>query len=557
MLRPAALLPIISCILLNLFLWAGPVFSASLVLSEIMFNPAGDENAREFVEIQNISGGPVSMEGCRIGDGAGFNDLAAVRENVWTIPAGGFAVILDPDYFTANEPYLTLSGNAVLLTVTSKALGSRGLSNSTPEPVYLVSAKGDTLSLVRYSLDCPEGHSWERINPRGDDSPENFLPSRKAEGTPGYRNSVTPSDRNPVLAPGSLRFGPDPRMGEGLDIQVSYRNGGLAPLEDAMVSVRMLPDTSLGTLEFRGALAPGEDAPPQILHVSNVPGGLLTFQAVIEGGDPLSASDDTLRADLDVVIPHGIISLNEVMAAPKDGPEWVELLNTGKAPVSIRGWRITDSRGVPSDSLDAASLLPSGGFVLIAGDSVAIGGHSGALVIPARKFPSLNNDGDRVVLLDRAGALRDSMSYSSAPEGISLERISPRLSGKGAWDKCTDPSGATPGARNSLFFIHVEEDSPSLSGSTLTITPNPFSETTVIAYDLPFPLARVRLEVYDRRGRKVAVIRDAAESGSVWRGEWNGGKLPAGPYILTFEALNKNTGKMVTMRKTVVVGKKL
>lgn len=531
--------------------------SSSLVISEIMFNPTGDENAREYVEIQNISGEAVSMEGCRIGDGSGFNDLDAVRENTWTIPAGGFAVIFDPDYFTANEPYLSLDKNAVPLTVTSKALGSRGLSNSTAEPVYLISAKGDTLSLVHYSLDCPEGHSWERVNPSGGDSPENFRPSREADGTPGYRNSVTPSDKNPALTSGSLRFNPNPpRMGEGLDIQVSCRNGGMAPLDDVWVSVRMLPDTSLGTLVFHGPLSPGEDAPEQTLHVSAVPGGLLTFQAVIEGGDPLSASDDTLRADLDVPVSAGAVSLNEVMAAPKDGPEWVELMNTGRVPVCLRGWRITDSRGVLSDSLDVSPLLPSGGFALVSGDSAAIGLYPGATVFIARKFPSLNNDGDRVVLLERSGALMDSMSFASAPSGVSLERISPGLSGKSAWDTCVDPSGATPGARNSLFFNHVEDD-PASSGSTLTITPNPFSGSTIISYDLPFPLARVRLEVYDRRGRKAATIRDAAESGSVWSGTWESGKLPAGPYILSFEALNKNTGKMVTMRKTMVVGKKL
>ncbi len=553
------LLPVLSLVPLLLLLAPEPALSGSvpLVLSEIMFNPVGDENAREYIEIQNISEGPVSLEGCRIGDGSAFNDLTAVRENVWTIPAGGFAVIFDPDYFTANEPYRSLPETAVSFTVTSKALGSRGLSNSTPEPVYLVSARGDTLSLVRYSLDCPEAHSWERINPRGGDGPENFHSSRESDGTPGYRNSATPSDSNPALVPGSLRFSPDPpRMGEGLDIHVSYRNGGLAALEGARVSVGMLPDTVLGTLEFTGALAPGEDAPSRTLHIPAVPGGLLTFRATVESGDPLSALDDTLLADLDVTVPRGVVFLNEVMAAPKDGPEWVELLNTGNAPVSLRGWRITDSRGVPSDSIRSFALLSADGYALVAGDSTAMRMYPGATALLAGRFPSLNNDGDRLEIRDRSGALHDSMSYSSAPPGISLERISPRLSGKGAWDRSVDPSGATPGARNSLFFNHVQED-PASSGSSLTIKPNPFSGTTVIAYDLPFPLARVRLEVYDRRGRKVATIRDESESGSAWQGNWECGNLPAGPYILSFEALNKNTGKMVNMRKTMVVGKRM
>ncbi len=170
----------------------------TLVISEIMFNPDGDENAREFVEIVNLSDAPVSLEGCRIGDGAAFDTLIPVRNDLRVIPGQGYALILDPDYFAAGEPYSGIPEATPLYTISDKAIGSRGLSNSNPEPVYLLSAAGDTLSLVRYPADCPPGHSWERIIPWGGDSPENFRPSRSPEGTPGLPNSVTPPGRNPV-----------------------------------------------------------------------------------------------------------------------------------------------------------------------------------------------------------------------------------------------------------------------------------------------------------------------------------------------------------------------
>ena len=45
-------------------------------------------------------------------------------------------------------------------------------------------------------------------------------------------------------------------------------------------------------------------------------------------------------------------------------------------------------------------------------------------ILKVSRFPSLNNDGDSIVLLDRNGAVVDSMAYTKAPAGFSLERIS-------------------------------------------------------------------------------------------------------------------------------------
>jgi len=183
-----------------------------------------------------------------------------------------------------------------------------------------------------------------------------------------------------------------------------------------------------------------------------------------------------------------------------------------------------------------------------------------ALVIPG-SFPPLNNDSDMVLLIDGSGAVRDSVAYTGTTPGVSIELISPGLRGGGhAWDNCVDSGGSTPGRTNSIQFGHAE-DGVAASGTRFAITPNPFGDTVVISYDLPFPLARVRLEIYDRRGRRVAVLREAAESGSSWSTKWDGcsgGKrLPAGAYILSFEALDKLTGEMVTIRRPIVIARKL
>ncbi len=52
----------------------------------------------------------------------------------WIVPPYGYAVVFDPDYFTAGAPYGTIPAGAVLFTVADEAIGSRGLSNSRRKP---------------------------------------------------------------------------------------------------------------------------------------------------------------------------------------------------------------------------------------------------------------------------------------------------------------------------------------------------------------------------------------------------------------------------------------
>jgi hypothetical protein len=548
---------------LTIFLFYSTAYSGSLVISEIMFNPNGNENAREFVEILNRSAEPVSLEGCLIGQGDSFDKIILVNGSAWTVPPGGFALIMDPDYFSAGEPYSGIPDSTPFFTVPDKAIGTGGLSNTNPKPVYLLSAKGDTLSEVLYSPDCPAGHSWERVNPGGGEA-GNFRPSRDAGGSPGKMNSVTPPPHNPALTGDTIRFGTQPKMGEGFDLFVSYLNGGLSPLSGIIVAVQITPDTSLGRVTFSGEVAPGEKSSEQILHIPALPGGFLEIQAAIVSPDSTNrASDDTVRVDLDVPVPAGTIILNEIMAAPVDGPEWVELLNTGISPVSLRGWRITDRTGKPSDAVGKDAFLQRDGYAVVTEYPGLSAVPSGALFLPVNKFPSLNNDGDTVILLDHSGGLADSVTYASVPSGISMELIAPRLRRTLlGWNTSVDQKGCTPGSRNSIFFDQGSGTGGSKeTGTVLLIEPNPFLEKTTLTYHLSFPLARVRILVYDRRGREVAIIRDSAESGFTWSGTWDGRsagrKLPAGPYILYLEALNKTTGKMTVVKKTIVVASRL
>ena len=536
----------------------------TLVISEIMFNPAGDENAREFVEIVHVSSGPVSLEGFSIGDGSGYDELR-IAGDTWFVSPGQYALILDPDYFDADEQYERIPDTVPIFTVSDKAIGLRGLSNSAEETVSLISAGGETISAVRYSLDCPPGHSWERILPEGGDGADNFAPSKAEHGTPGRQNSVLPPPRNPSLDGHSLRFSPEePVMGERVEIALTFLNSGLETVSGITVSVMLLPDIPLGSVLFSDNVSYGERSSEKALVIDTIQGGCLSFMvSIVSVGETAAAFDDTVYQTLNVPVGGDNLLLNELMAAPVgDAPEWIELMNAGSFPIDVFGMKLRDFSGSVSGSIDTHCLIDPDGFVIISG-GIPSRVYPETPVVSVNRFPALNNDGDSLVLLDCTGTVIDSMSYGQTEAGFSLERIAPGKSGDMSdWDICVEQSGATPGSKNSIYFASDSgQDGKREQSVELEVSPNPFLDSTSISYNLPFPLARVRILMYDRRGRLVATIRDTDESGSTWSCTWEGRdkgrRLPAGPYILDFEALDKRTGKMYRKQKMVVVASKL
>jgi flagellar hook assembly protein FlgD len=168
-----------------------------------------------------------------------------------------------------------------------------------------------------------------------------------------------------------------------------------------------------------------------------------------------------------------------------------------------------------------------------------------------------------VRLFDHAYNPADSMSYENVTRGNSFELISEDITdASDRWDISVDQSGSTPGALNSIDNSEIAGNNGKKSEIIeLIVSPNPFSDKTTISYSLSFSLSRVNLYIYDRRGRLISKIRDAEESGSAWTGEWdgraNGETLPAGPYILNLEALDKSSGRVASERKTIVIGRNL
>lgn len=172
---------------------------------------------------------------------------------------------------------------------------------------------------------------------------------------------------------------------------------------------------------------------------------------------------------------RGDVVINELMPDP-DPPvelpnaEFVELFNTtDDRSFDLTGWTITD--GGSTGTIPSVQLQP-GGYIILTGTSNAplFAGSGTTVGIPS--FPSLNNDGDPLVLFDADGTLIDTLTYSSAwyadaakaAGGWSLERIDPYTPCSGAldWSASLAPSGGTPGAQNSVFDVLTDTVPPML-----------------------------------------------------------------------------------------------
>ena len=93
----------------------------------------------------------------------------------------------------------------------------------------------------------------------------------------------------------------------------------------------------------------------------------------------------------------GTLLINEIVSDPANGNEWVEIYNPGTQTIELEGWQGTEGGG----------------------QSVWFSGEIGALQFTTVEFSNrLNNDGDRVQLLDPSGQIIDAVSYGGWADAV-------------------------------------------------------------------------------------------------------------------------------------------
>ena len=204
-----------------------------------------------------------------------------------------------------------------------------------------------------------------------------------------------------------------------------------------------------------------------------------TYTVFANGVLDLSGNAASDQYDFTYVVPAvpgpRSVVINEIMADPSPvvglpDAEFIELHNPSATDgFDLAGWTFTD--GSSTATLPAIVLGPGQILIVTSTTSAALFSGFGA-VVGVSSFPSLNNDGDPLVLKDNGGATIDAVTYAldwyqdavKDDGGWTLEQIDPTTpcSSASNWIASIAPQGGTPGAQNSVYAIVSDIDPPAL-----------------------------------------------------------------------------------------------
>lgn len=157
--------------------------------------------------------------------------------------------------------------------------------------------------------------------------------------------------------------------------------------------------------------------------------------------------------------------------APPEGlPEYefVELYNRSEKVFDLKDWKISD--GTTTGIFPSFIIKPKEYVIVTASAFVSAYAPFGKTI--GLTFPSLNNSGDKISLLDKNDEKIDELQYSvsfyqdadKAHGGWTLERLNPDLdtNDKNNWRASVNSRGGTPGSENSVFGINPDNVPPVL-----------------------------------------------------------------------------------------------
>lgn len=195
------------------------------------------------------------------------------------------------------------------------------------------------------------------------------------------------------------------------------------------------------------------------------------------------------------------IIIDEIMADPTPqvqlpNNEWIELKNTTAFPINIAGWRIADA-GAQSGAMPDYIIKPDS-FVIVCSSSAAAAMSVFGQVVTVTGFPSLDNAGDRLALINAAGDIIHAVNYSDSwygnelkkDGGWTLEMIDTKnpCTGLANWKASVDNKGGTPGKKNSVDSINADDAAPRLLRAYAMD-----SVTAALVFDEPLDITKASL----------------------------------------------------------------
>ncbi|MCA9735642.1 MAG: CotH kinase family protein [Deferribacteres bacterium] len=221
-----------------------------------------------------------------------------------------------------------------------------------------------------------------------------------------------------------------------------------------------------------------------------------------------------------------IMALNEAVVGDEAGEfdDWIELYNSGDAPINIAGLYFTDDLKVPGmwqipeNGLEETIVQPHGFLLLWADRQPA----QGALHVDFK----LSGDGEALgIFIDTGDTLVcvDSLNFAAQQTNISWGRTP---DGGVTLQFFTVP---TPGSANSKPDFVAEQTITSGGIDLAQNYPNPFHETTRLDYFISSP-GRVQVTIFNSIGKHVTTLIDR--------------QMPAGQHEIIWDGMDKEFSRV-------------
>lgn len=546
-----------------------------IVINEIMADPDPPVALpnEEYMEIHNRTAFPIRLDNWTVTVGSTTRAFPSV-----ILPADSFAVVTTstsaPLYVGLNVigvvsfPALTnTSGNISIRTNTGLLVHSVSYLDSW----YQDAAKSDggwSIEQIDPANPCAGMSNWHASNaPSG--------------GTPGYQNSIFASnpDNTPpqvlrayVITPDSIRI----TFSEPMD-SVSMMDITRYVIDQSFgspLAVRPVsPDFTKCDLKLSAAISPGI-----IYHV--------TVNTLVNDcvGNGTANSNSAAFALAEAVAPNDIV-INEVLFDPLDGgTDFVEIYNRSQKIIDLKKL-VLCSQDTIANILTELNVIAPEGYLLFPGDYLVLS-ESGAIVaqhypnttapalcLDMDNIPSMNVDGDIVVLTDTAFTIIDRLVYQGSwhfpllqeTKGVSLERIDFERTTQDYtnWHSAAEAVGfATPTQRNSQYNPGQADDGAvSVSNEVFSPDGDGYNDVVNINYNFTQPGFVANITIYDSRGRLVRTLIHSellgTETGTFsWDGTMDDRtKARVGAYVIYFEAFNTN-GEVKKYKKACVLAER-
>lgn len=523
----------------------------------------------EYIELYNTTPYPIKIGNWTITVGSTVKVIPA-----YTIQPDSFVVLTSATaapFFSPSLPVLAMPSFPAL--------------TNTGQTVILRTGNGAMLSTVSYT------DAWynDAVKANGGWSLEQIDPGNPCAGASNWKASADPSGGTPGRTNSVNALNPDVTAPQLLRVGVVTPDTIIAYFDEPLDSTTLTNlsiysiDNGIGTPAYVDPSEPGFTSVKLALAASLQPSTLYTLTVTNTitdcKGNPISASNTAAFAIPLPVSPNDIV-INEILADPKaGGVDFVEIYNRSNKVIDLRELNISSQDTSTGLLTEVEPIFPAG-FLIFPGEYYVISEDGAAIrsqyntpgtkaFIDVSNMPSMNIDGDIVVLSNQAGLIIDRLVYTSDmhfpllndTKGVSLERIDydrPTQDNTN-WHSAAEAAGfATPGYKNSQYKnAESTDDAVSVSPEIFSPDNDSYNDVVNISYHFDTPGMVANVSIYDPRGRLIRMLVKNELLGTSGTFSWDGigdsrEKARVGLYVLYFEAFDAG-GHLKHYKRTIVL----